>query len=78
MKGLDKVFPTRKTKKGAPPTITGSGVAVTKEKRFAPWNGFEREPNEMQKRIMLREGLRTVLMLIMKNHIYIFNKEIRM
>ena len=75
--GIAEVCPTRKSNKGRPPTITGSGTEVQKDKRFKPWKPPTQQPSEHTKRVMLTEALRVVLMMIMKNHVYTFNKEIR-
>ena len=75
--GIAGVCPTRKTNKGRPPTITASGSEEQKEKRFKPWNLPVRQPDERARRIMLREALRVVLTVIMKNHLYTFDNEIR-
>ena len=75
--GIAGVCPTRKTNKGRPPTITASGSEEQKEKRFKPWNLPVRQPDERARRIMLREALRVALTVIMKNHVYTFDNEIR-
>jgi len=75
--GIDECCPTRKNKVGAPPTVTGSGIEVDKGKRFKSWHIPLREPNDETKRIMLREALKIVLTIIMKNHTYNFNNELR-
>ena len=75
--GIDEYCPTRKSKQGAPPKITGSGIKVNTERRFKSWNAPRKEPDEDIQRIMLREGLKIVLAVIMKNHTYNFNNEIR-
>ena len=67
----------RKTNKGRPPTITASGSEEQKEKRFKPWNLPVRQPDERARRIMLREAPRVALTVIMKNHVYTFDNEIR-
>ena len=77
-RSLEKVCPTKKSKRGAPPKITGSGIGTTKKERFAPWSRAEEIPNEEQKRIMLKEAIQVVPKVIMKNHTYIFNKELRL
>ena len=69
--------PTRKTNKGRPPTITASGSEEQKEKRFKPGNLPVRQPDERARRIMLREALTVALTVIMKNHVYTFDNEIR-
>ena len=75
--GIAGVCPTRKTNKGRPPTITASGSEEQKEKRFKPWNLPVTQPDERARRIMLREALRVALKVIMKNHVYTFDNEIR-
>ena len=77
-KSLGKVCPTKKSRRGAPPKITGSGVAIAKKDRFEPWRKAEGIPNEEEKRLMVKEAIKAVLLVIMKNHTYIFNKEIRL
>ena len=67
----------RKTSRGRPPTITASGSEEQKEKRFKPWNLPVKQPDGHLRRIMLREALRVVLTVIMKNHVFTFNNEIR-
>ena len=69
--------PTRKTKRGRPPTITASGTANDKTNRFASWNTSVQTPNEKQQRVMLTEGLRVALQTVMKNHVYQFDKQIK-
>ena len=51
---LDNVCPRRKSIRGAPPTITGSGISITKEKRFSSWIPAINKPNDFQKRIMMK------------------------
>ena len=75
--GIADVCPTRKTSRGRPPTITASGSEEQKEKRFKPWNLPLMQPDEHMRRIMLREALRVVLTVIMKNHVFTFDNEIR-
>ena len=75
--GIADVCPTRKTSRGRPPTITSSGSEEQKEKRFKPWNLPVKQPDGHLRRIMLREALRVVLTVIMKNHVFTFNNEIR-
>ena len=74
--GIADVCPTRKTIRGRPPTITASGSEEQKEKRFKPWNLPVKQPDRHLRRIMLREALR-LLTVIMKNHVFTFNNEIR-
>jgi len=67
----------KKTNKGRPPTITVSGSEEQKEKLFKRWNLPVRQPDERARRIMLREALSVALTVIMKNHVYTFDNEIR-
>ena len=64
--GLDSVCPTRKGNRRRP-EITASGVKVKKEDRFDPWNRPQNQP-DVQKRRMLKEAFRAVLLVIMTNH----------
>ena len=77
MMGIADVCATRKTSRGRPPTITASGSEEQKEKRFKLWNLPVKQPDGHLRRIMLREALRVVLTVIMKNHVFTFNNEIR-
>ena len=74
---ITNVCPTRKTNRGRPPTITASGSEEQKEKRFKSWNPPVTQPDERAKRIMLKEALRAVLTVIMKNHVFTFDNKIR-
>ena len=76
-KGLGRVCPTRKSNIGRKPEITGSGTHVQKVKRFDPWIKPTQQPDEGQKRSMLKEAIRVVVSVIMKNHTYEFNQEVR-
>lgn len=67
----------RKTMRSRPPRITSSGIENSKKDRFAPWLPAEATPNEDEKKLMIAEALKIVLTTIMKNHVYIFNKELR-
>ncbi|KAL9976409.1 hypothetical protein ACROYT_G013708 [Oculina patagonica] len=71
------VCPTRRSKRGRRPTITASGTEEKKEKRFKPWNLPKKQADERAKRLMLREALHVALSVIMKNHVYTFNNEIK-
>ena len=68
--------PTRKGNRRRP-EITASGVKVKKEDRFDPWNRPQNQPDDVQKRRMLKEAFRAVLLVIMTNHTYEFDKVIR-
>ncbi len=48
-----------------------------REKRFEMWRLIEEEPTSLQKRVMLTECIRISLKLVMRNHIYVFENEIR-
>ena len=74
---IDEYCPKRKNKQGAPPKITGSGINVNKEVRFKAWIRPLKQPDENIQRVMMRESLKVVLTVIMKNHTYNFNNEIR-
>ena len=76
-KGILMVCPRRKSRYGAPPKITSSGIKVEKEERFRAWVIPRDSPNEVKQRVMLSEALKIVLEVIMKNHIYDFNNEMR-
>ncbi|CAB3989958.1 Hypothetical predicted protein [Paramuricea clavata] len=67
--GIAEVCPTRKSNKGRPPTITGSGAEVQKDKCFKSWKQPTQQPSEHTKRVMLTEAPRVVLMMIMKNYV---------
>ena len=69
--------PTRKNVRGRPPTITASGSEEQREKRFKPWNLPGKQPDEYGGCVMLREALRVALTLVMKNHVYTFDNEVR-
>ena len=71
------VCPTRKSKRGRKPTITASGAEEKKEKHFKPWNPPKKQAGGYTKRLMLREALHVALSVIMKNHVYTFNNEIK-
>ena len=75
--GIADVCPTRKTRRGRPPTTTASGSEEQKEKRFKPWNLPVKQPDGHLTRTRLREALRVVLTVIMKNHVSTINNEIR-
>ena len=76
--GLLPYCPTRKTRRGRPPVITGCAMSDTRDKRFQPWLPPSRAPHELVVRKMLIEALRIVLIFIMKNHLYTFDNEIRL
>ena len=76
--GLESVCPKRRSERGRPPTMTGSGTQDIKEKRFAPWVRPNGVPNYREKRRMLTEALSVALKFIMKHHVYTFNNEMRL
>ena len=73
---LEEICPKRKHKNGRP-KITSNGVVVDKDKRWKIWEEPEREPNEVEKRIMIKESLKIALGMIMNNHTYKFEEVIR-
>jgi hypothetical protein len=78
--GLLPYCPTRKTRRGRPPFITGCAMSDTRDKRFQPWLPPSRAPapHELVVRKMLTEALKIVLLFIRKNHLYTFDNEIRL
>ena len=76
--GLLPYCPTRKTRRGRPPTITGCALDECRSKRFGPWQIPNNEPSEQMTRKMLTEAMRVVLLFIMQNHIYTFDDEIKL
>ena len=76
--GVNSYCPSRKHKRGRPPTITGCAMDNNLIKRYKPWDMPVNTPNDEQERIMLREALKVVILFIMKNHIYTFENQIKM
>ena len=76
-KGILNYCPRRRSRYGAPPKITTSGINVNKEERFKAWIKPREAPGETEQRIMLTEALKIVLEVIMRNHIYNFNDIMR-
>ena len=76
--GLLLYCPTRKTKRGRPPTITGCALDDAKVKRFGPWRMSACEPDELTVRKMLTEAMKIALLFIMQNHIYTYNNDIKL
>ena len=74
--GIGNVCPTR-THHARKPEITGSGIKVKKTDRFEPWTKTRIQPNQQQKETMIKEALRIAITVVMKNHTYEFNQEIR-
>ena len=58
-------------------TNNNSGVEERKEKHFKPWNPPKKQARGYTKRLMLREALHVALSVIMKNHVYTFNNDIK-
>ena len=75
--GIDNVCPTREHSQGNGPKITASGRATDREKRFKSWKRPTTKPEPSQQRVMLVEALRIALKLVMDNHMYEFDNEIR-
>ncbi|CAB4043091.1 Hypothetical predicted protein [Paramuricea clavata] len=75
--GITEVCPERKSNRGRPPTITSSGSEDVKEKRLELWNPPRKKPDEFTKNTMLIEALRVILKVVIKNHVYLFDNEIR-
>ena len=72
--GLAEYCPTRKTKRGRPPTITGCAQSQQEHKRHLPWNRPVNErPSEEVTKKMLSEALAVAVCFVMRNHIYMFN-----
>ena len=76
-KDIAQFCPTRKTKKGAPPTITGCAMKKDPDKRMKPWIEREKIPSKRQTKHLLAEALRIVILFIMRNHIYQFDDQIK-
>jgi hypothetical protein len=70
--------PTRKTNRGRPPTITGCAIDNNKDKRFGPWLPPKEEPDEQTTRRMFTIAMKVTLLLIMENHMYTFDNEIKL
>ena len=71
-KGLEEFCPKRK-RSGRKIEMTGSGTNIDKRKRFEPWIAAQRQPDEITSKIMLKEAIKIVLEIILKNHQYRFN-----
>ena len=50
---------------------------MQREERFEPWVRASREPNDEEKDTMFKKALEVALMIVLKNHAYEFNREIR-
>ena len=75
--GLVDFCPSRVSNRGRAPTLTSSGSAAKKTDRFRSWNPAVRVPDQHQQRAMLSRALRSGLMVVMENHVYCFDGEIR-
>ena len=76
--GLLQFCPRCKTSRGQPPTITGCALDESKIKRFKPWLAPAEEADEETIRKMFTEALKIALSFIMKNHVYTFDKQIKL
>ena len=77
-KGLLNFCPQRKYTKGNKPVMTGCATDEKEENRFKPWNPpVNKEPGEDTKKKMLAEAISIAVEIVMKNHVYVFNKEVR-
>ena len=74
---LRELVPTRRTRRGRPPTITGSGTASKEEERFGPWLPPSRQPTAVEKKSMIKEAMQIALKLVMKSHTYVFDSKVR-
>ena len=77
-KGLHEYCPRRRTDVGRPPKMTGCGMAEQREKRFTSFHEAENgEPDQHTCKKMIAEAISIGVEFVMKNHLYIFNKEVR-
>ena len=60
---------------GRPPTITSSGKHTEYEKRWNKWTRPLRRATEEINKKLLMKAFEVALKLVMKNHVYTFNKE---
>ena len=74
---LLKYCPTRKSKLGRPPTITGCATDNDSSKRFKPWILSSERPDKITIKRMLSHALKIAIKLIMNNHIYQFGNTIK-
>ena len=76
--GLAQYCPRRRSDKGRPPTMTGCALNMKTQKRHRPWEKPENDkPSDAVIKRMLGEALGVAVRYIMRNHIYMFNKEAR-
>ena len=74
--GIQRYCPTRKSRRGRPPNITGS-APKREEDRFKAWNDPEEKPDRVATKKMIAEALSIGVNFTMKNHLYGFNGEMR-
>ena len=74
---LSRYCPERRKTQGRKPTITGCAVNDNDEIRYGPWKEPEMCPDESTKKKMMATALKIVIKFIMKNHLYVFDNEIR-
>ena len=76
-KGIKDLCPTRKQKLGRKPTLTGQAITSDKD-RQSIWQPARRKPKKEEKKVLIAEAIKVVLIFIMKNHLYSFaNKKKR-
>lgn len=63
--GILECCPRRRTTRGRPPTMTGSGIKEREEERFKPWHMPENVPDAGVRRTMFKEALRIALKFVM-------------
>ena len=66
----------RKTKRGAPPKLSGSGIDNNIENRYKAWIEPEEQPDESTEKKMISIALKVAIKFIMENHIYKVNDQI--
>ena len=74
---LTQYCPERKTKQGRKPTVTGCALNEDKGIRHGPWKEPQATPDDTTKKRMIALALKIVIKLIMNNHIYVFDNNIR-
>ena len=70
-KGIEDLCPKRKQKLGRKPTLAGQAVTSEIDRRNI-WQPARRQPEQEEKKILIAEAIKVVLMFIMKNHLYSF------
>ncbi len=76
-KGLHRFCPTRRSQMGPKPKIRASGSTAKRKERFDPWHKRKEEPNKEKEKEMIAEALKVALKLILNNHCYMFNNEVK-